>query len=407
MRQPIKRSRSRCSVRPVIARRTPFSAFARVTLGPVQYGGHQVVVRDTRLSDFERWRDIRLRDQQYLEPFWVTSQLSWQDRHTEAWWIREWLRQRQARLRGHSLPMTVEIDGEFAGQCNFDPITWANRSAEMGIWLDSRLARSGVGLIIGALVVDYGLGVLGLNRITAPACVDNKRASIAASRGGMSLEATMRAAYDVGGALRDHELWAATTSNRPDGGFVAAMYRAHPNTAPAAPHVASAVGSVPLRHVVSAAARYYAGAPRRLLVDRPRNALPTQLGPQDLDGAPLVLRRRTGTSRFVLQVGSRDLGFCTVHPGYGGLELSPQWPDAEPGIAAAAITMIADQLAAPRVSVLVAPGDSRQTEALTRAGLVMEGTLVGAQPIGNAGFADRDLWAKTASPTDPSGDDRS
>ncbi|MEC3955842.1 GNAT family protein [Nocardia sp. CDC153] len=202
------------------------SALRRVRLGPLQVDGHSMIVRNTRLTDFDRWREIRLRDREFIEPYWTTSALTWDQRHTRTWWIREYLRLRWAWARGRALPLSIVIDGEFAGQCALNPIDPHHRSAELGIWMDSRSARHAVGSLAGALTVDYAFTTLGLHRVTAPTCVDNRPARLATSRSGMRLEATMVRALSVGGHPRDHELWAVTTDQMPPGGWVAGLIAA-------------------------------------------------------------------------------------------------------------------------------------------------------------------------------------
>lgn len=184
------------------------SARRRVRLGPVLVAGQLVTLRETRLADFPHWREIRLRDREFIEPYWYTSALTWEERHSRAWWIRERLRQGRARLTGRALSLSVLVNGEFAGQCQLAPIDLAQRTAELGLWMDGRRAGHGVGTVAGALATDHAFGELGLHRVTAPVCVGNRRARQAVIRGGMSLEATMIRAVDVNGARKDHELWA-------------------------------------------------------------------------------------------------------------------------------------------------------------------------------------------------------
>lgn len=67
-----------------LARRAP-----ALRLGPVVVAGQEVALRSPRLSDAAAWREIRLRDQRLIEPYWVSSALSWPERHTEAIWVDE------------------------------------------------------------------------------------------------------------------------------------------------------------------------------------------------------------------------------------------------------------------------------------------------------------------------------
>jgi len=189
-----------------LARRAP-----DLHLGPVVVGGHEVALRSPRLSDAIAWREIRLRDQRLIEPYWVSSALNWPERHTETVWVDECLQSRKAARAGLALPMVVEIDGRFAGQCNLERIDVRTKTAELGIWLDARVTGKGVCSVLGVLLADYVFGTLGLRRVTAPICVDNAAAAKRAERVGMRREGTMASFLDVGGRRRDHDMWAITS----------------------------------------------------------------------------------------------------------------------------------------------------------------------------------------------------
>ncbi|WP_312033874.1 MULTISPECIES: GNAT family protein [unclassified Rhodococcus (in: high G+C Gram-positive bacteria)] len=170
-----------------------------------------MALRSPRLSDATAWREIRLRDQHLIEPYWVSSALSWPERHTETIWVDECLQSRKAARAGLSLPLVVEVDGRFAGQCNLERIDMRTKTAELGIWLDAQVTGRGVCAVVGALLADYAIDTLGLRRVTAPICVDNAPAAKRAQRMGMRREGTIASFLDVGGHRRDHDMWAITS----------------------------------------------------------------------------------------------------------------------------------------------------------------------------------------------------
>ncbi|MEN0139111.1 MAG: GNAT family protein [Rhodococcus sp. (in: high G+C Gram-positive bacteria)] len=180
-------------------------------LGPVVVTGHEVALRSPRLSDATAWREIRLRDQSLIEPYWISSALSWPERHTETVWVDECLQSRKAARTGQALALVVEVDGRFAGQCNLERIDMRTKTAELGIWLDSQVTGKGVCSGVGALLADYAIDTLGLRRVTAPICVDNAAAAKRAERMGMRREGTIAGFLDVGGHRRDHDMWAITS----------------------------------------------------------------------------------------------------------------------------------------------------------------------------------------------------
>ncbi|SNT40819.1 GNAT family N-acetyltransferase [Rhodococcoides kyotonense] len=172
--------------------------------------GRVVTLRPPRVSDADAWRRIRLRDQAAIEPFWSSSTLGWTDRHTEAIWIRECLQSRLDTAAGRALPLVIDVDGQFAGQCNLEWIDAYNGTAEIGIWVDSAQGRSGVGATAVSVMLAHAFGALGLHRISAPVSVTNAVAKNLFKKAGLAHEGTMRDYMDVGGVRRDHELWAVT-----------------------------------------------------------------------------------------------------------------------------------------------------------------------------------------------------
>ncbi|WP_246122036.1 GNAT family N-acetyltransferase [Pseudonocardia cypriaca] len=179
-------------------------------LGPVTAGGHVVVLRPPRFSDVEAWRSIRLRDRCLIEPFWLSSTLSWEERHSDRAWMEEVLSGRANARVGRSLSLVIEVDGAFAGQFNLERIDTGARSAEIGAWLDSTLAGRWIMRAAGQLLADHAFGSMGLRRITAPVCVDNVAAALAVRHFGMCREGTMASYLDVGGRRMPHDLWAIT-----------------------------------------------------------------------------------------------------------------------------------------------------------------------------------------------------
>jgi ribosomal-protein-alanine N-acetyltransferase len=191
-----------------------------VRLGPMDVAGRQVVLRSPRMSDGPQWRAIRVAERERIEPWWVSSSLTWEQRHTEAAWVSSWLATRRAARAGRALPLVVEVDGKLAGQCGLDWIDRFTATGELGLWLDSRVGKRGMGAVATAALIDYAFGVLGLHRVTAPVRTDNGAASRTMQRAGLIREGTMSAFLDVGGQPRDHDLWAIVADRVPPGGMV-------------------------------------------------------------------------------------------------------------------------------------------------------------------------------------------
>ncbi|WP_194852843.1 GNAT family N-acetyltransferase [Nocardia sp. SYP-A9097] len=399
------------------------SAHRRIELGPVLVAGHRVTLRTTRLSDFHPWHAIRLRDRELIEPFWTTSALSWTQRHSRAWWIREYLRQRRAHAAGRALRLSVFVDGDFAGQCTLSPIDRRNHAAELGIWLDSERARHGLGTVAGALATDYAFGTLGLHRITAPVCVGNRPARQASIRGGMSLEATMIRAMSVGGQVRDHELWAVTADKAPTGGYVTALIASGVATervsaVRASPRERLTTGWRTVRMaapgtVLVVSARYYLGTPLRRGV-RTGMPLPDALYTHDTGNHPVSLRkhqsrlhsRRGPRVRYEVTAAGQPLGNLILdtvgeHPRLT-LELTPdpaQTKSAATGLALL-LDYAHDELHLDRIEARLDPDATHLPAIAEAAGLRREGVLTGARIGPDGRFHNVELWA--AIPEKPS-----
>lgn len=268
------------------------TSLSRVRLGPVVLHGATVVLRPPRIADHGQWRRIRLRDRRLIEPFWSSSPLDWSVRHTAKMWVRECLSVRGEARAGRRVAMVIEVDGRFAGQVELISIDTEAGSAELGVWVDAEVARHGIGGLAAAMLIDFGFGPVGLQRITAPISPANVATASGAARLGFQREAMMTRYFDAGGARRDHELWAVTAAMAPPEGFTAAWVRRHrtdhPTLAPV-PAPGPPDPPVPAGTVMAAAARYYAG--RALHMLDPLHA--TQVTPLgDLDDPRVVLRKR-------------------------------------------------------------------------------------------------------------------
>jgi ribosomal-protein-alanine N-acetyltransferase len=182
-----------------------------------------VLLRSPRISDAAEWCEARLREQKRIEPWWVSSPLSWEERHTEARWVTSVLQARKDARAGRSLPLVVEVDGHVAGQCGLEWISAATGVAEMGVWMDSRWAARGVSAVVAGMMIDHAMTTLGVHRIIAPISEGNVAAAWGARKLGMLREGTMAGFLEVGGERRDHHLWALTSDRLPPGGLAAAM----------------------------------------------------------------------------------------------------------------------------------------------------------------------------------------
>ncbi|MFI9403039.1 GNAT family N-acetyltransferase [Nocardia sp. NPDC052316] len=432
---------------------TPRS-LAHITLGPVLLHGNSVVVRPPRIADYPHWRRIRLRDRHYIEPFWYSSTLDWAARHCGTHWVRECLTSRAEARTGRRLASVIEVDGRFAGQVELGSIDAAAASAELGIWVDAEVARHGIGGMAAAMLMDYGVEHLGLQRITAPISPANVAAARGAAGLGFRREALMGRYFDVGGARRDHELWGLTKADVPPGGFVRHWidrYDAHPTSPPPTAAGEATDAPLPRSTVLAATSRHYAGRVLHLL-DPLRT--PRRVRLADPARQEVVIRNRRVTdwgrwraarlrSRAVLDPDAAAPArtwarghtwfrwlreFLYARPGLRstrGLVLAIEvkgdyagearlfdldmfdrnarmfvWTDPAHGddIRTAATRLLLTHAFGPlglcRVSTAVEPDDARSAEIAARVGMSLEGRMRGY--VGATGRrGDHDLWAVT------------
>ncbi|WP_084654265.1 GNAT family N-acetyltransferase [Nocardia altamirensis] len=438
------------------------NSLVRIELGPVSLRGRSVVLRPPHYADYHHWRRIRLRDQRFIEPFWYSSTLDWTARHSGTHWVRECLTGRAEARAGRRLATVIEVDGRFAGQVELGSIDRAAGAAELGIWIDAELARHGIGGMAAALLLDFGFDRIGLSRITAPISPDNVAAARGAAEIGFRREALMGRYFDVGGGRRDHDLWALTTADRPQAGFVRFWLdrydTADPGAAPAPPDEATGA-SLSTLTLLLATARYYTGRLIHLFdpLRRPRSV---RLA--DPDHPTVVLRtRRFGDWRRwrVARVGAHAAlapeadaatwarqhsfpqwvrQFLCSRPGLrsaGGLVLVIEvagvysgeaklfdldmfdrnarmlvWTDpTHPDLLRTTATRLLlthafGPLGLRRVATAISPDDQRSAEIATHAGMVCEGRMRAyLAPTGHR--TDHDLWAiTTPAPPEQSAD---
>ncbi|MFE7797303.1 GNAT family N-acetyltransferase [Nocardia sp. NPDC057440] len=262
-----------------------------VRLGPATLHGVIVVLRPPRIADYTQWRRIRLRDQRTIEPFWTSSPLDWAARHSGKQWVRECLMVRTQARAGRRLSTVIEVAGRFAGQIELVSIEPGAGSAELGLWVDADVARHGFGGLAASLILDFAFGAAGLQRLTAPISPANIATSRGAALMGFRREAMMTRYFDVGGARRDHELWAITKEAVPPTGFTARWITRYDGPEPAAAAPGAPEGEpVAATTVLVATARYYAGRALHML-DPLRTPTPIRL--TDAEHPALVLRSRS------------------------------------------------------------------------------------------------------------------
>jgi ribosomal-protein-serine acetyltransferase len=97
------------------------------------------------------------------------------------------------------LQRVIVAEQRIVGMVGLPQIDWANRSAEIGYWLDQ--AHRGRGFMTAAVdaLVGHAFDSLGLNRLEIRTDVENARSRAVAERLGFRYEGTLRQSYRVTG----------------------------------------------------------------------------------------------------------------------------------------------------------------------------------------------------------------
>jgi len=175
--------------------------------------GSEVVLRPPRLRDGVAWQEVRTRCQTWLEPWEATApevaRVPWAERQSLSTWGASLHHARRQAKLGAQLLWAVTEAGRFAGMVSLGSVSrGAARSAQLGYWVDARVAGRGVGSVAVALACDHAFGPVGLHRLEAWVRPDNARSSALLASLGFRAEGRAVRGLAVDGAWRDHVVWA-------------------------------------------------------------------------------------------------------------------------------------------------------------------------------------------------------
>lgn len=187
-------------------------------LGPVASPHGAVELRPLRASDGDAWRRLRIRDEQQIRPWDPTSNASWTARHSRPAWMDHRSMLRQAARLGTAMPFAVTVDGMFAGQVTIGGIQrFPLHSGWIGYWIGSDYAGHGIGTVAVAQVVGHAFTEGRLHRVEATVSPANPASQRVLAHLGFRQEGLLRRYLDIDGGWRDHQLWALTAEEVPNG----------------------------------------------------------------------------------------------------------------------------------------------------------------------------------------------
>jgi ribosomal-protein-alanine N-acetyltransferase len=185
---------------------------------PANLNEGPVGLRPLRLRDAVIWREVRIRNAEWLRPWEPTNPETPLFRSGLGPYLSMVQTMRREARHGLALPWVVTYEGAFAGQLTIGAIVWGSaRSAQIGYWVDKAVAGRGVMPTAVALAVDHAFFNVGLHRVEANIRPENTASRRVVDKLGFREEGVRRRHLHIDGAWRDHICYALTTEDVPGG----------------------------------------------------------------------------------------------------------------------------------------------------------------------------------------------
>ena len=183
---------------------------------PVSLRAGDVVLRPLRFRDGRAWHDVRRRNADWLQPWEAT--LPQPDPGTPTTFAAM-VRQSNAQARaGRALPFGIFMRDAFVGQVTVGGIAGSSlRTCHIGYWIDQGHAGRGIVPLSVAVVGDYCFSALHLHRIEINIRPENSASLAVAAKLGFRDEGLRLRYLHIDGDWRDHQAFAITAEERPDG----------------------------------------------------------------------------------------------------------------------------------------------------------------------------------------------
>lgn len=176
--------------------------------------GARVMLRTLRAQDFGAWRDVRLANRGWLEPWEPRPEPGAPDPVTDPDAFRgrcaAWDRQRQFDS-AHGFGLFLRDGERLMGEVSLGSVQRGPfQSASVGYWIDERHAGMGFVPEGVALILRHGFENLGLHRIEAAIVPRNRASRRVAEKLGLREEGTSIGFLQIAGAYEDHVRYAMT-----------------------------------------------------------------------------------------------------------------------------------------------------------------------------------------------------
>lgn len=180
--------------------------------------GRRVLLRPLTLDDFDEWREVRRRCDEWLtrwEPRRIPGQPDTvEDR--QAFSARCSVRMREIQL-GTGYGFGIFVDGAFGGEINLNSIhRGAHQSAYVGYWIDQRLAGSGYMPEAVVAVLQFAFEQLVLHRVQISVIPRNTASRRVVEKLKLRDEGIAERYLEINGIWEDHIRYAITAEEWAD-----------------------------------------------------------------------------------------------------------------------------------------------------------------------------------------------
>ena len=187
------------------------SSLIRRTPAPRLFG-KRVMLRPLGTADFPAWREVRLRNEDWLVPWEPQRPAGLPDptRERSAFEARCTARDRE-RAADNAYPFGVFVDQQFAGEVNLNNVTrGALQGATIGYWIDRD--RAGHGYIAESVVVllRFAFEQLNLHRIEVCIVPRNANSRRVVEKLDLRCEGVAERYLEIAGNWEDHLRFAIT-----------------------------------------------------------------------------------------------------------------------------------------------------------------------------------------------------
>jgi [ribosomal protein S5]-alanine N-acetyltransferase len=184
--------------------------------GGDQLSGPRVTLRPLAASDWDAWREVRIRSRDWLEPWEPYGEDGAPDPVTSADAFKArcgaWERQRHFDS-AYGFGIFLH-DGRLVGEVSIGSLQRGPfQSANVGYWIDEPHAGRGYMPEAVAIILRYAFEELGLHRIEAAIVPRNKSSRRVAEKLGLRDEGTSERFLQIRGVWEDHVRYAITAED--------------------------------------------------------------------------------------------------------------------------------------------------------------------------------------------------